>query len=149
MQVVIQRCGPVVVPLPEYQTPGAAGVDLHLATQENVVLAMGGGRCRVPTGLRVAIPPGYEGQVRARSGLADRLGLGVINSPGTIDSDYRGEIQVTLINLDPAHPIVLSPLDRIAQLVVCPVVRVEWLEGELDETLRGAGGYGSTGVSQP
>src|SRR5688572_13171491 len=101
MQVRIQRCGPVEVPLPKYQTPGAAGVDLHLATLERVILTKGGGRLRVPTGLRLAIPAGYEGQIRPRSGLSDKYGLGVINSPGTIDSDYRGEIQITLINLDP------------------------------------------------
>lgn len=146
MQIKIQRCGPVEVPLPKYQSPGAAGVDLHLATLETVVLAMGGGRQRVPTGIRVAIPEGYEGQVRSRSGLADTYGLAVLNSPGTIDSDYRGEIQVILVNLDPSRPISLAPLDRIAQLVVSPVVRAEWLEGDLDETTRGGSGFGSTGV---
>lgn len=147
MQVRIQRCGPVEVPLPKYQTPGSAGVDLHLATLEKVVLVKCGWRLRVPTGLRVAIPEGYEGQVRPRSGLSDRLGLGIVNSPGTIDSDYRGEIQITLINLDPTLDITLQPLDRIAQLVICPVLRVEWLEAELDETARGVGGFGSTGHS--
>lgn len=104
-----------------------------------------GQRRRVPTGLRIAIPSGYEGQIRPRSGLSDRLGLGVINSPGTIDSDYRGEIQLTVINLDPAEPITLMPLDRIAQLVICPVLTVEWIEGALDDTARGEGGFGSTG----
>jgi dUTP pyrophosphatase len=146
MQVRIQRCGPVEVPLPKYQTPGSAGVDLHLATTERVVLVKGGWRLRVPTGLRIAIPEGYEGQVRPRSGLASKHGLGIVNSPGTIDSDYRGEIQITLINLDPSLDIILEPLTRIAQLVICPVMRVEWLEGELDETERGVGGYGSTGT---
>lgn len=146
MRITIQRCGPVEVPLPRYQTSGSAGVDLYLATFENVVLAMAGGRLRVPTGIQVAIPPGYEGQVRPRSGLADRVGLSIVNSPGTVDSDYRGEIQVCLINLDPSHPLTLKPLDRIAQLVICPVQRVEWVEGVLDETERGDGGFGSTGV---
>lgn len=148
MQVRIQRTGPIVVPLPQYQSPGSAGVDLHLATLDGVSIPPGG-RLRVPTGLRIAIPSGYEGQVRPRSGLADAWGLGIVNSPGTIDSDYRGEIQVTLINFGGALPIVLKPLDRIAQLVICPVVRVEWLEEVLDETLRGTGGHGSTGISNP
>lgn len=145
MHVRIQRCGPIEVPLPKYQTPGASGVDLHLASAQEVVIRPGH-RQRVPTGLRMAIPQGFEGQVRPRSGLSDRIGLGIINSPGTIDSDYRGEIQLTVINLDPTCPITLKPLDRIAQLVICPVAAVEWLEEDLDETLRGEGGYGSTGL---
>jgi dUTP pyrophosphatase len=146
MQVRIQRCGPIEVPLPKYQTPGSAGVDLHLATLETITLPMGGGRLRVPTGIRVAIPPEYEGQVRPRSGLADQYGLSIVNTPGTIDSDYRGEILVTLINTDPSHPIILRPLDRIAQLVICPVLRVEWVVANLGQTERGASGYGSTGI---
>jgi len=146
MLIKIQRCGPVEVPLPRYHTKGSAGVDLHLATLEPVTLPSGG-RKVVPTGIRVAIPAGFEGQVRPRSGRSAREGLSVINSPGTIDSDYRGEIQVCLINLDPDSPITLRPLDRVAQFVVCPVAVVEWLEvRELDETERGVGGYGSTGV---
>lgn len=147
MLIQIQRCGPVEVPLPRYQTQGAAGVDLHLATLESVILGAGGCRQLVPTGIRVSIPQGFEGQVRPRSGLSAREGLSVINSPGTIDSDYRGEILVCLINLDPATPIVLKPLDRIAQLVVCPIAVVEWLEvEELGITERGIAGHGSTGV---
>ena len=145
MHVNIQRCGPVEVPLPRYQTPGASGVDLHLAIPNDIVIQPGHRR-RVPTGLRIAIPTGYEGQVRPRSGLSDRHGLGIINSPGTIDSDYRGEIQLTVINLDPAEPVTLRPLDRIAQLVICPVLTVQWVEVALDETSRGEGGFGSTGL---
>ena len=143
----IQRCGPVEVPLPTYRTKGSSGLDLHLASDENVVLAMGGGRAVVHTGIKVAIPEGFEGQVRPRSGLAATQGLTVLNSPGTIDADYRGEIQVCLVNTDPSHPIVLRPLERIAQLVICPVVQVSLEEVEqLDATERGERGYGSTGT---
>src|SRR5688572_14559843 len=108
MQVRIQRCGPIEVPLPRYQTPGAAGVDLHLATAAPLSLEPGPRR-RVPTALRIAIPAGYQGQVRPRSGLSDKYGLEIVNSPGTIHSDYRGEIQLTLINLDLVYPVTLQP----------------------------------------
>ena len=106
-----------------------------------------GERLRVPTGLVLEIPPGWEGQVRPRSGLALRHGIGVVNAPGTIDSDYRGEVAVILINLGEA-PFPLKRGDRIAQLVIAPVARVEWEEADsLEESERGAGGFGSTGLA--
>lgn len=127
---------------PEYMTPGAAGMDLR--SVEEVVLKPLERRL-VPTGLRVAIPEGYEGQVRPRSGLAVRHGISMVNTPGTIDSDYRGEIKVLLINLGDSI-VQLEKGERIAQLVICPVVRAEIAVVEyLDETERGAGGFGSTG----
>lgn len=128
--------------VPEYMTPGAAGMDLR--SVEEVVLNPLERRL-VPTGLRVAIPEGYEGQVRPRSGLAVRHGISMVNTPGTIDSDYRGEIRVLLINLSDSI-VQLEKGERIAQLVICPVVRAEIAVVEqLDETERGAGGFGSTG----
>ncbi len=128
--------------LPRYMTPGAAGLDL--CADEPVSLAPGERRL-VPTGLAVAIPAGYEGQVRPRSGLAMRSGVGMVNSPGTIDSDYRGEVGVLLVNWGD-RPVALARGDRIAQLVVAPVVRAELVEvAELAPTARGGGGFGSTG----
>ena len=139
------RVGPIEVPLPRYQTAGAVGLDLVAAVAEAVTIAPGARRL-VPTGLAFAIPEGYEGQVRPRSGLALKNGVTVLNTPGTIDPDYRGELQVLLVNLG-AEAFVVRPLDRVAQLVVCPVARAEvTLVAELDATARGAGGYGSTGV---
>jgi dUTP pyrophosphatase len=132
------------LPLPAYATQGAAGCDLLAAVDEETVLEPGA-RALVPTGLRLAIPPGYEGQVRARSGLALRHGIVLPNAPGTIDSDYRGELRVILWNTGDV-PFVLRRGDRIAQLVVAPVRRVAWQEGPVPEgTGRGAGGFGSTG----
>jgi dUTP pyrophosphatase len=132
------------LPLPRYMTSGAAGMDLVADVEADVVLAAGERRL-VPTGLAVAIPPGYEGQVRPRSGLAVRDGLTVLNAPGTIDTDYRGEIQVLLVNFGGAA-VRIRRGDRIAQLVVAPVTRVAWREVEaLPESERGAGGFGSTG----
>jgi dUTP pyrophosphatase len=140
-----KRVGPIEVPLPRYQTEGAVGLDLVAAVAGAVTIAPGSRRL-VPTGLALAIPDGFEGQVRPRSGLALRHGVTVLNSPGTIDPDYRGELQVLLVNLG-AEPFVVQPLDRVAQLVVCPVARAEvTLVAELDATARGGGGYGSTGV---
>ena len=128
--------------LPEYATEGAAGMDVLAA--EDVTLAPGG-RHPVATGLAVAIPPGYEIQVRPRSGLALKHGISVPNTPGTIDSDYRGELKVILINHG-AEPFAIRRGDRIAQLVLAPVVRLSWLKvDELDQTQRGEGGFGSTG----
>jgi dUTP pyrophosphatase len=106
-----------------------------------------GERCRISTGIRIALPPGYEAQVRPRSGLAERYGLGMVNAPGTIDSDYRGVVQVILINLG-QEPITIRRGDRIAQLVIAPVVRAVWQESpSLPETERAEGGFGSTGVA--
>jgi dUTP pyrophosphatase len=130
------------LPLPAYATAGAAGMDVVAA--EAVTLAPGG-RHAVATGLALAIPPGFEVQVRPRSGLALKHGVTVPNTPGTIDSDYRGELKVILINHG-AAPFEVRRGDRIAQLVLAPVVQAAWLEvSELDETARGAGGFGSTG----
>lgn len=130
--------------LPAYATSGAAGMDVLAA--EDVTLAPGT-RHAVATGLAVAIPHGYEIQVRPRSGLALKHGVTVPNTPGTIDSDYRGEVKVIMINHG-AEPFAILRGDRIAQLVLAPVVQASWLKvDELDETVRGAGGFGSTGVS--
>ena len=128
--------------LPAYATPGAAGMDVLAA--EDVTLAPGA-RHAVATGFSVAIPPGYEIQVRPRSGLALKHGISVPNTPGTIDSDYRGELKVILVNLG-AETFHIARGDRIAQLVLAPVTRAKWEEvAELDDTARGAGGFGSTG----
>ena len=129
------------LPLPAYETEGAVGLDLRAA--EAVALTPGA-RAAVPTGLAVALPPGHEGQVRPRSGLARRHGVTVLNAPGTVDEDYRGEVMVLLVNLGDA-PHAIERGDRIAQLVVAPVTRVGVVEGDLDETARGAAGFGSTG----
>lgn len=130
--------------LPRYETAQAAGCDLRAAVHEDLVLAPGA-RALVPTGLGIALPPGHEAQVRPRSGLAVKHGLTVLNAPGTIDADYRGEIQVPLINLG-QEPFVVRRGERIAQLVVAPVEQVTWHEVEaLDDTERGAAGFGSTG----
>ena len=134
------------LPLPSYQTAHAAGLDLLAAVSatEPLILAPGD-RSLVPTGIAIALPEGYEAQVRPRSGLAVRHGLTVLNSPGTIDADYRGEIQVLLANLG-NEPVTITRGMRIAQLVVAPVVQAQILEvGSLDKTQRGSGGFGSTG----
>lgn len=141
----IKRVGPLHVPLPAYQTAGAAGLDLCAALSEPVMLAPGQHRL-FPTGICVEIPDGFEGQVRPRSGLALRHGITVLNSPGTVDSDYRGELGVVLVNHGPS-PVEIKPLDRVAQLVIAPVVKVQLdVVTTLSETDRSAGGYGSTGV---
>ena len=133
------------LPLPSYATAGAAGMDLYAALPEPLTL-LPGARVLVSTGIRIALPDGYEAQVRPRSGLALRLGLGLLNAPGTVDSDYRGLVSVVLVNWG-QEPVTLSRGDRIAQLVVAPVVRVAWKETEtLTETERSTGGFGSTGV---
>ena len=132
------------LPLPAYETEGSAGMDLRAAIDAPVTLAPME-RTAVPTGLSMALPQGYEAQVRARSGLAFRSGIACVNAPGTVDSDYRGEIKVILVNLG-QEPVTFERGDRIAQLVVAPVSRVAWEEADsLDETARGAGGFGSTG----
>lgn len=132
------------LPLPRYMTPDAAGMDLLADVLEDVTLAPGD-RALVPTGIALAIPPGFEGQVRPRSGLAVRQGLTLLNAPGTVDADYRGEVQVLLVNLG-REPIRIHRGDRIAQLVVAPVARVVWQEAAaLAESERGPGGFGSTG----
>jgi dUTP pyrophosphatase len=142
--LAVMRVGPVEVPLPCYQTTGAAGMDLHAALDAPLTLAPLA-RAKVPTGLAFAIPVGFEGQVRPRSGLAARSGVTVLNAPGTVDSDYRGEVQVMLVNLGDS-PVTIAPEERIAQLVFAPVGRAELvLVDRLDPTIRGTAGYGSTG----
>lgn len=132
------------LPLPSYATPGSAGMDLCAAVEESLVLEPGQ-RCLVPTGLRIALPLGYEAQIRPRSGLAIKEGITVANAPGTVDSDYRGEVKVGLVNLSDV-PYTIRRGDRIAQMVVAPVTHVAWRPvASLDETERGAGGFGSTG----
>ncbi len=132
------------LPLPRYMSDRASGMDLHAAVPGRVVIAPGAIEL-VPTGIVLAIPEGHEGQVRSRSGLALKRGVFVLNSPGTIDSDYRGEIGVILANLGP-EPFAIERGDRIAQLVVCRVSRVSWSEEEdLASTNRQAGGFGHTG----
>jgi dUTP pyrophosphatase len=133
------------IPLPAYQTDGAAGFDLVAAVDLPVPIPPG---CRrmIPTGWAIAVPPGYEAQCRPRSGLAWKNGLQVLNTPGTIDSDYRGEISVILQNHDD-HTFVVERGMRIAQIIVAPVVQAELVEvSELSDTARGIGGFGSTGV---
>ncbi|MDR2158760.1 MAG: dUTP diphosphatase [Treponema sp.] len=131
--------------LPRYESEGAAGMDVRAFLDGAVVIPVLG-RARVPTGLFLEIPPGYEAQVRPRSGLAFRAGLTVLNAPGTIDCDYRGELEVLLVNLG-EEPFRVEDGDRIAQLVIAPVCRAEAVEAfSLRETLRGGGGFGSTGI---
>jgi dUTP pyrophosphatase len=134
------------LPLPAYETALAAGMDLRAAVPEEEPLVLKpGARFPAPTGLAMAIPAGFEGQVRPRSGLAAKSGVTCLNSPGTIDADYRGEVKVILINHG-AEDVTIRRGDRIAQLLIAPVVQAQWAEVEsLDETARGAGGFGSTG----
>lgn len=130
--------------MPEYATEGAAGLDLRAALDAPVTLEPLD-RVLIPTGLYIAIPAGCEVQIRPRSGLALRHGITVLNTPGTIDSDYRGELRVTLINLS-RDPFTIEPGERVCQMILARYERVEWLEVEqLDETERGAGGFGHTG----
>ena len=130
--------------LPEYQTDQAAGMDLRAALAEPVTLAPFERRS-VPTGLRMALAPGFEAQVRPRSGLALKQGLTVLNAPGTVDADYRGEVAVLLVNLG-SEAVEITHGMRIAQLVIAPVTRATWVEGQMDETGRGTDGFGSTGA---
>jgi dUTP pyrophosphatase len=136
------------LPLPAYETAQAAGMDLRAAVPDEAPITLAPGeRFAVPTGLAFALPAGFEGQVRPRSGLAAKAGVTCLNSPGTIDADYRGEVKVILINHG-QEPFVVRRGERIAQLVIAPVVQASWTEVEsLDETARGAGGFGSTGRS--
>jgi len=136
------------LPLPAYETDQAAGMDLRAAVPDEAPITLAPGeRFPVPTGLAFALPAGFEGQVRPRSGLAAKAGVTCLNSPGTIDADYRGEVKVILINHG-QEPFVVRRGERIAQLVIAPVVQASWTEVEsLDETARGAGGFGSTGRS--
>lgn len=142
MLVEIVRLDPGL-PLPDYAHAGDAGLDLY---STHPVTLQPFERALVPTGIAVAIPEGYAGFVQPRSGLAIRHGLSLVNTPGLIDSHYRGEIKVIAINLDPTTPVEIARGEKIAQLVIAPVARVQLVEtGELDETARGEGGFGSTG----
>jgi dUTP pyrophosphatase len=136
------------LPLPAYETAHAAGMDLRAAVPEDAPLILRpGSRFMVPTGLAFALPDGYEAQVRPRSGLAAKHGVTCLNTPGTIDADYRGEVKVILVNLG-EEDFTIRRGDRIAQLVIAPVVQARWAEvAELGDTARGANGFGSTGHS--
>jgi dUTP pyrophosphatase len=143
LRIPIQRLDRAL-PVPAKARPGDAGVDLRSAIDFTL---NPGGRALVPTGVAVAIPPGYAGFVQPRSGMAVRHGLGIVNSPGLIDSGYRGEIKVIVINLDPTELLQVRRSDRIAQIVIVPVPDYEFVEVEdLDESERGEGGFGSTGT---
>ena len=142
--VKVRRVRPSDLPLPQYQTPFSAGMDLLADLPEPVQLAPLERRL-IPTGLSIELPPHYEAQVRPRSGLALKQGLTCLNSPGTIDADYRGEIGVLLVNLS-NQAVTLNRGDRVAQLVIAPVVQAVWDETDaLSDTSRGSGGFGSTG----
>jgi dUTP pyrophosphatase len=146
MKIGITRLSPTTkdVPLPAYATDGSAGMDVRAAVEADMTVAPGE-TVLVPTGFAMAVPAGHEAQVRPRSGLAIKHGIGVLNSPGTIDSDYRGEVRIILSNFG-KEPFVIRRGDRIAQMVIAPVVRAEWDERDtLEDTRRGAGGFGHTG----
>ena len=144
MKVSIQRLAHARdLPLPAYATAGSAGLDLLAAIDNEIVLAPGG-HAAVPAGIAIALPEGFEAQVRPRSGLALRHGVTVLNAPGTIDSDYRGEVTAILVNLS-TTPFRITRGMKIAQLIVARHERVEWNETAHDETQRGRGGFGSTG----
>ena len=146
MKVAFKRLPHAIdLPLPAYETSSSAGMDLRAALSEPVVLKPGE-RNLIPTGLQMALPHGYEAQVRPRSGLAIKQGITMLNSPGTIDADYRGEVKLIAINHG-SEAFTISHGDRIAQLVIAPVVQAVVMEVEdLDETQRGSGGFGSTGI---
>ena len=132
------------LPLPSYETEHAAGMDMRAAVTEPVKLQPGE-RSLIPTGLRIALPEGYEAQIRPRSGLALKHGISLLNTPGTIDADYRGEIRIIIANLG-QEPFTINRGDRIAQMIVAPVTKAQWEVYEsLDETVRGEGGFGHTG----
>ena len=133
------------IPLPRYMSDSASGLDLRAAVKDEIVLASGK-RVLVPTGLFIEVPPGYEAEIRPRSGLAVKYGLSIVNAPGTIDADYRGEVGIILINLGD-EPFIIRRGERIAQMVIKEIVRAELLEeGQLSETGRNSGGFGHTGI---
>jgi len=145
VQVAIARVGAHALPLPAYETAGSSGMDLRARLDAPVRLAPGERRL-IPTGFAFAVPEGFELQIRPRSGLALRHGIGIVNAPGTLDADYRGECGVLVINLGGAE-VEIAPGMRIAQAVLAPVARCVWQEVDaLPDTERGAGGFGSTGV---
>lgn len=138
------------LPLPQYQSALAAGLDLLAAVPADAPVEIApGARALIPTGVAIALPPGHEGQVRPRSGLAFRHGVTVLNTPGTVDADYRGELQVILINLG-AEPFIVQRGMRIAQIIIAPVQRAALVElDNLNQTKRASGGFGSTGTAEP
>jgi dUTP pyrophosphatase len=145
VRVPIVKIGSSLTTLPEYFSAGASGLDLSAAIEEPLTIAPGS-TALVPCGFALALPEGFEGQVRPRSGLASKHAVTVLNAPGTIDADYRGEVKVLLINHG-REPFVVTSGLRIAQLVVAPVARVEWAPGDaLPESIRGEGGFGHTGT---
>jgi dUTP pyrophosphatase len=145
IKVAITRLHGDDLPLPVYMTNGAAGVDLYAANEEDCLIPVGG-RALIPTGIAIALPEGYEAQIRPRSGLALKHGLTLLNSPGTIDCDYRGEIKIIVINLGDKD-YILKRGERIAQMVFAAVARAEFSQVDiLDDTPRGSGGFGHTGV---
>jgi dUTP pyrophosphatase len=145
VKVLIKRLKKEVISLPEYMTQGSSGMDLFASLDEEVTLQPGE-RKMIPTGISLAIPEGFEGQIRPRSGLAIQRGITILNAPGTIDSDYRGEIKVLLINLG-SEPYTVKNRDRIAQLVISPVSRANLVEvEELPSSERQEGGFGHTGI---
>jgi len=147
IQVKIKKLHPQAV-IPAYMTEHAAGLDLCTVIEAPVVLAPGE-RTLLPTGLAMEIPPGFEGQVRPRSGLALKKGISLVNSPGTIDADYRGEIGIIIINHG-AEPVEFLPGDRVAQLIIAPVTQAILVEAdELNDSVRSSGGFGHTGVKHP
>ncbi len=132
------------IPLPSYATQGSAGMDLYAAVREDVIIPPKGIHL-VPTGYRIELPEGYEAQIRPRSGLALKNNIGILNSPGTIDSDYRGEIKVILKNFGD-EKFIIKRGDRIAQMIIAPYIRISWDEVEsIDDTYRGSGGFGHSG----
>ena len=146
LTIRIQRCaGCDDVPLPRYMTSAAAGMDVYAAVEDELVIDPGQ-RAKIPTGFSIELPPGYEAQIRPRSGMAIRNGITLVNSPGTVDADYRGRVAVILINHG-RESFTVKRGDRIAQMIVQRVCRVSWLEvGELTSTARGDGGFGHTGA---
>jgi dUTP pyrophosphatase len=141
---IVQEQSALDLPLPTHATPGSAGVDLYANVTDPIILQPGE-RAAVSAGISIAVPEGFEAQVRPRSGLARKFGISMVNTPGTIDCDYRGVVHVLLINLG-SEPFTVNRGDRIAQMVVCPVTRVEWdIQTTLSETIRGVGGFGHTG----
>lgn len=145
VEIKVKKLHPLAV-VPCYMTEHAAGMDLCTVIESKIVLAPGE-RTLLPTGLAMEIPPGYEGQVRPRSGLALKSGVALVNAPGTIDADYRGEIGIIVINHG-SEPVAFHPGDRVAQLIIAPVTRAVFAEAdELADTARSAGGFGHTGVN--
>lgn len=143
VRVQIRKLRPDAV-VPRYQTAQAAGMDLHAALEAPLTIQPGQ-RVAIGTGLAFALPPGFEGQIRPRSGLALKHGVSLVNSPGTLDSDFRAEVKIIVINHG-SEPVTFAPGDRIAQMVIAPVIQAELVEVDaLDDTARGAGGFGSTG----